>query len=206
MRARRDDNCSLVFGRGPVGFRVIQAFTDRAEQEAIECWIVDNFFWWKRRQGTLPPAEQYPHDGAIPKWAMSLGMRMVRCGIFPSPPDHVLLRRYGAGDGVHPHVDREEYGPIVAGLTLGSSRMFNLTRPHRRSRLEAMLFPGDLYVMVGAARYKWSHSIPSRLVDTFCGVEFPRTDGFSVTWRYAPASIGMRSWWTPVSSSAQHES
>ena len=186
----------LVFGRRPPGFRIIAEFVPPDEQREIERWILSHFAWEQRRYGPLPPCEQYPNDGPIPAWAEMLGVRMVRRGIFAEPPDHVLLRRYNRGTGVRPHIDREEYGPVVAGLTLGSSRVFRLTRPGSRSCLEALLLPGDLYVMTGAARYHWKHSIPFVLEDEFRGAIFPRTDGFSVTWRYLPGTrVRQRRWW-----------
>ncbi len=194
MTARSYEGRCLVFGKRPPGFRIIEGFVDALEQKEIENWIRSNFAWERRRQGSLPPAEQYPHHGPIPAWATALGERMVALGLFPYPPDHVLLRRYDRGVGVEPHIDREAYGPVVAGLTLGSSRMFNLTRGG--SRLEALLVPGDLYVMTGAARYRWRHSIPARLEDEFRGATFPRTGGFSVTWRYVPCAIVQSGWWT----------
>lgn len=184
-----------MIGKRPPGFRVIKRFVGTEEQQEIELWILSNFFWTKRRQGSLPPSEEYPPDAPIPKWAEALGYRMVAMGIFQSRPDHVLLRRYEHGAGVDPHIDREAYGPVVAGLTLGSSRVLQLTRPLRSSRLEALLLPGDLYVMTGAARYRWRHSIPARLEDTFRGITFPRTAGFSVTWRHLPHAIRGRRWW-----------
>jgi len=180
-----DDRC-LVTGRRPQGFRVINGFVGANEQREIESWIRDNFFWTRRRQGSLPPAEEYPYDAPIPPWAEALGVRMTALGIFQSRPDHVLLRRYEHGVGVDPHVDNAAYGPVVAGLTLESSRVFQLTRRSGGSRLEAMLLPGDLYVMSGAARFRWRHSIPARFEDAFRGVVFPRTGGFSVTWRHLP--------------------
>jgi alkylated DNA repair dioxygenase AlkB len=180
-----EDRC-VVIGRRPPGFRVINGFVETEEQQAIERWIRSNFFWTRRRQGSLPPSEQYPNDAPIPAWANALGARMTSLGIFQSQPDHVLLRRYELGVGVDPHIDRVAYGPVVAGLTLGSSRVFQLTRPLGSSRLEALLHPGDLYLITGAARYRWRHSIPTRLEDTFRGITFPRTGGFSVTWRHLP--------------------
>lgn len=183
-----EDRC-VVVGRRPPGFRVIKAFVETEEQQEIERWIRSNFFWTRRRQGSLPPSEQYPNDAPIPAWADALGARMTSLGIFQSQPDHVVLRRYELGVGVDPHIDRVAYGPVVAGLTLGSSRVFQLTRPLGSSQLEALLLPGDLYLMTGAARYRWRHSIPARLEDTFRGVTFPRTAGFSVTWRYLPRPI-----------------
>lgn len=191
--ADRDDRCTVV-GRRPPGFRLITGFSPLEEQQAIERWIVAHFHWDKRNCGPLPPCEQYPGDGAIPDWAETLGRRMVELGIFQREPDHVLVRRYERGRGVRPHVDRKSYGPTVAGLTLVSSRMFHLTHPSLRSRLETLLLPGDLYVMSGPARYCWNHSIPSAMDDEFRGVRFPRTGGFSVTWRYAPRPA-KRWWW-----------
>jgi hypothetical protein len=184
----------LIVGKRPQGFRVIKSFLAAAEQKQIEDWILANFAWWERRQGMLPPAAQYPQDDAIPAWAGVLGERMAAAGFFPSPPDHVLLRRYGCGQGVHPHIDRPEYGPIVAGLTLASSRVFTLTPPRGRSRLDALLLPGDLYVMTGAARRRWRHSIPARSIDEFGGAAIPRANGFSVTWRYQPGSHRQPGW------------
>jgi alkylated DNA repair dioxygenase AlkB len=196
VTAPDDEDRCLVVGRRPPGFRVLQGFVQVEEQRAIERWILSNFDWEERRRGPLPPCEQYPGDGPIPPWAGALGGRMVAMGIFPRPPDHVLLRRYDRGRGVRPHIDREAYGPMVAGLTLGSSRMFHLTCPGARSRLEVLLFPGDLYVLTGAARYRWTHSIPAALEDEFRGAMFPRTGGFSVTWRYSPGTMVPRRWWT----------
>jgi alkylated DNA repair dioxygenase AlkB len=176
---------------------VFPRFVTLEDQRDIERWIIDNFAWKQRKYGPLPPCEQYPHDAPIPAWAEALGRRMVAMGIFDRFPDHVLLRRYDRGVGARPHIDRQAYGPIVAGLTLTSSRTFRLTRPGSRSRLEALLLPGDLYVMTGAARYRWQHSIPAVLDDEFAGLTVPRTDGFSVTWRYAPGTDQVRrSWWT----------
>jgi alkylated DNA repair dioxygenase AlkB len=166
---------------------VIADFAGPEEQHDIERWILTNFVWQERRQGARPPSEEYPHDGPIPVWAARLGDRMVDMGVFEYPPSHVLVRRYARGVGLEPHIDRAAYGPVVAGLTLASSRMLQLTRPRRRSRLEALLLPGDLYVMTGAARYRWRHGIPATGQDEFCGVAFPRSAGFSVTWRQLPS-------------------
>ena len=121
----RGERC-LVSGRRPEGFRLFAGFVGNAEQRDIERWILDNFAWEERRHGPLPPCEQYPQDGPIPAWAVALGERMTAMGIFASSPDHVLLRRYDRGRGVRPHIDRVAYGPVVAGLTLVSSRMFHL--------------------------------------------------------------------------------
>lgn len=183
-----------VIGARPVGFDLLPAFVPDDELRAIEEWIADHFPWRHHRYGPLPPCAQYPLDAPIPDWAGRLGARMIALGVFDHTPGHVLLRRYDRGVGVHPHIDREAYGPVVAGLTLGSSRTFSLTRPRSRSRLDALLLPGDVYVLTGPARYRWYHSIPFAMDDEFGGRSFPRTDGFSVTWRYLPRTRVRRGW------------
>jgi alkylated DNA repair dioxygenase AlkB len=183
-----DAGRSRVTGRRPSGFRLVEGFVDPDRQAEIVDWIDANVCWSKRRQGPLPSSEEYPFDRPIPAWAAELGERLVDAGWFAEPPGHVLLRLYELGRGVTPHIDRTMYGPVVAGLTLASSRVMQLTRPGRRSRLEALLLPGDLYLLTGPARYRWHHSIPWRAIDELDGTAYERTEGFSVTFRAAPAT------------------
>ena len=187
-RVRSDSERCQVTGRRPSGFSVVAGWVGAEHQAEIVQWIRLNVCWPKRRRGPLPPAEEYPFDRPMPDWAVELGHRLVASGWFAEAPSHVLLRLYEPGRGVEPHIDRAMYGPVVAGLTLGSSRVMKLTRRHCRSRLEALLLPGDLYLLSGTSRYRWRHSIPFRRVDEFGGASYERTKGFSVTWRAAPST------------------
>lgn len=110
------------------------------------------------------------------------GQRLVERGIFADVPDYLHLIRYPAGNGIRAHVDREELGEVVAGLTLGSSRVMELTRPGHAT-VRVLLQPGDLHVLKGEARHQWEHAIPFARVDRFAGRDLPRGEGLSATWR-----------------------
>jgi len=59
--------------------------------------------------------------------------RLVQAGIFPktTPPNHVLLNDYSAGQGILPHTDGPAYEPQTATLSLNSSVLLEFT-PRRR--------------------------------------------------------------------------
>ncbi|KAG5500605.1 hypothetical protein JKF63_03701 [Porcisia hertigi] len=71
-----------------------------------------------------------------------------------------FLRLAGSGF-IRAHVDetRNSSG-IVAGLCLGAGRVMTLTHPkHPGERVELMLAPRCIYILIGRARYEWEHSI-----------------------------------------------
>ncbi|CUG87917.1 2OG-Fe(II) oxygenase, putative [Bodo saltans] len=66
------------------------------------------------------------------------------------------------GDGfIRAHTDESRNSSgIVAGLTLGSGRVMSLT--HKRfpgKRIDLLLAPRSFYVLCGAARHEWEHSV-----------------------------------------------
>lgn len=77
---------------------------------------------------------------------------------------YVLLNRYRDGaDSVAWHNDREVAGlprPVIASLTLGATRAFDLRAKADRSRVVSVdLDHGDLIVMRGAAQARFEHRI-----------------------------------------------
>jgi alkylated DNA repair dioxygenase AlkB len=173
-----------VVGRTAPGFRLLEHFVDPVEHAEIVDWIQLHFRWTERRRGPVPPAEDFPNQRTpLPAWATTIARRLVDAGIFAEPPPLVHIRRYERGRGLHPHIDSDDYGATIAGLTLSSSRVMELTRPRRRRRMAALLLPGSVYVLHGDARHKWMHSIPAVSNDYFRGASYARTDGFSATWR-----------------------
>ncbi len=76
----------------------------------------------------------------------------------------VLLNLYRDGsDSVSWHADNEAglgRNPVIASVTLGERRKFQLK--HRRSgqRLDLMLENGSILVMGGAIQHHWLHQIP----------------------------------------------
>ncbi len=180
-----------IEGRPPPGFRLLPGFVQATEHDDIAAWI-DNKVSWScgSTQGNLLETwtkKQKP----LPAWSSAIGERMVSAGIFGELPDYVHLIDYKAGGGIAMHMDHEFLGAVIAGLTLRSSRVFELTRRRRRP-VRILLMPGDLYVMTGEARYRWEHRVPKTRVDRFRGQDYERTDGFSVTWRRADSDFPLR--------------
>lgn len=76
----------------------------------------------------------------------------------------VLLNRYRNGsDSVAWHNDREVTGlahPVIASLTLGATRAFDLRpKAERRRILSVDLEHGDLLIMRGATQENWEHRV-----------------------------------------------
>jgi alkylated DNA repair dioxygenase AlkB len=77
---------------------------------------------------------------------------------------HVLLNRYRDGsDSVAWHHDREVEGmrrPVIASLTLGATRAFDLRPKSARSRVISVdLDHGDLLIMAGDTQTFWEHRV-----------------------------------------------
>ena len=167
--------------RVPKGFRLLPGYVSVDQQAAIMADIHSAVPWTTCSPGHR--SETYLTGlKTLPLWAAGIGERMVSEGIFPAPPDYLHLIWYDSGCGIEPHIDlKDVFSDVVAGLTLGSTRVMELTR---RGRLVSVLLrPGDLYVLSGNARYKWKHGVPHQTVDHFRGEAYNRTDCFSVSWR-----------------------
>lgn len=165
------------------GFELIAGFLKPEKSDSIARWLQENIPWSQHLRGASPPAVQYPKNGPFPPWATEIVDRMITQGVIRQLPNHLQVVAYRAGRGMYPHVDRATFGDIIVGLTLGSSRVMELTPMQGRGKLRVLLQPGDLYVIMGEARHLWRHGIPETLEDEFGGRQYRRCDGFSATWR-----------------------
>jgi alkylated DNA repair dioxygenase AlkB len=109
----------------------------------------------------------------IPDW---LGPIIEQVEAFGGPETcirQVLCTEYDVGVGIGWHRDKPHFDRVL-GLSLGSACKFRFRRPigkkWERFTLEAE--PRSLYMMSGASRQVWEHSIPA--------VEAPR---YSITFR-----------------------
>ncbi|MBW8191789.1 alpha-ketoglutarate-dependent dioxygenase AlkB [Neiella marina] len=79
----------------------------------------------------------------------------------------VLLNYYRDGrDHMGWHSDNEpELGeqPIIASVSLGAERDFDLRHRATNQRLRVPLTHGSLLVMAGDCQHKWQHALPKRL-------------------------------------------
>ncbi len=79
------------------------------------------------------------------------------------PPDlaEALLQRYPPGAGIGWHRDAPMFGTVV-GVSLGASctLRFQRGKGDERRVFGLELEPRSAYVLTGAARWRWQHSIP----------------------------------------------
>ena len=100
----------------------------------------------------------------IPPWLLPLrGRAADAMGVSEEAIQEVLVTRYPPGAGIGWHRDAPMFGPAVLGVSLaGSCRMrFQRMVGGKRHTAEAVLRPRSSYLLTGAARFVWQHSIPS---------------------------------------------
>ena len=98
----------------------------------------------------------------IPPFLLALrGSAAGFAGIDPVNLQHVLVTEYTAGAGIGWHRDKGEFGEVV-GISLLSPCVFRLRRKAGDSweRVSLTAEPRSAYLLSGAARSDWEHSIP----------------------------------------------
>ena len=106
---------------------------------------------------TISPTEP------IPEWLLPLRARAADVlRVRDEAIQEVLVTRYEPGAGIGWHRDAPMFGPAVLGVSLvGNCRMrFQRTIGGKRQTAEALLRPRSSYILGGAARFIWQHSIP----------------------------------------------
>src|SRR5207248_3547683 len=99
----------------------------------------------------------------VPPWLVPVRERAAR--LIAAPPEgleEVLITVYPPGAGIGWHRDAPMFGPAVVGVSLASAcRMrFQRGRGEERTTASVTLQPRSAYVLAGAARSAWQHSIP----------------------------------------------
>lgn len=84
--------------------------------------------------------------------------------------------------GIAPHIDSTQFGDIIACFTIGQEWPIYFKKDGKEFKLSAEA--GSLYIMTGDSRYKYQHSIPSRLNDSKDGKNVQRTIRYSITFRH----------------------
>jgi alkylated DNA repair dioxygenase AlkB len=101
----------------------------------------------------------------IPHYLVDL---RARCGeLAATPPEEfreALITRYPPGAGIGWHRDAAAFGPAVVGISLGGEAVMRFQRiaaGGERRVFEQPLEPRSAYVLAGAARLAWQHSVPA---------------------------------------------
>jgi alkylated DNA repair dioxygenase AlkB len=86
-------------------------------------------------------------------------------GLKPEALQHVLVTEYGAGAAIGWHRDKAVFGEVV-GISLLAPCIFRLRRASGKGwdRVNIVVERRSAYLLSGAARNEWEHSIPP--VDT----------------------------------------
>jgi alkylated DNA repair dioxygenase AlkB len=81
-------------------------------------------------------------------------------GVGPDELVEVLVQRYPVGAAIGWHRDAPAFGIVVGLSLLGAARLrFQRGRREQRRTWEVALEPRSGYVLTGAARWSWEHSI-----------------------------------------------
>ena len=108
--------------------------------------------------GGVVPADPLPAEMG---WLRERGAALIE----REPEDlvQILISRYPPGAGIGWHRDAPMFGSRIAGVSLaGASRMrFQRTVRGDREVAAVELAPRSAYVLAGAARWSWQHSIPA---------------------------------------------
>jgi alkylated DNA repair dioxygenase AlkB len=116
---------------------------------------------------------QLKRSEPIPAWLDEIVAKVEAFGGPATGIRQVLCTEYDVGVGIGWHRDKPHFDRIF-GLSLGSACKFRFRRPAGKSweRVTLDAGPRSLYMMSGASRHVWEHSIPA--------VESPRC---SITFR-----------------------
>ena len=125
--------------------------------------------------------------GPLPDWADSIGQRLVAEGLLSAPPDQVIVNEYRENQGISPHVDSPGFADGIATISLLESweMVFRPRRGARKHRVNKRLERCSALILTGAARYDWTHEIPSRKneSDPASGKRLKRNRRISLTFR-----------------------
>lgn len=161
----------------PEGLVYQDAFLDAEEERSVVALLEELEFAEVRMHGQ-PARRTVVHFGlryhyesyklvAADPVPEPLGWLCERAGTFagtdPGLFAEALVTRYPAGAGIGWHRDAPMFGPKVVGVSLLSpcSMRFQRRATDVRSTYQVELAPRSAYVLSGAARWSWQHSIPS---------------------------------------------
>ena len=156
------------------GLRSAPDIVDRAEEAMLTARIdatdleAFRFQGWTGRRLTTSFGWSYDFDVGrpkeappIPNWLLPFRKRAAGfAGVDPDELIQALLIRYDPGAGIGWHRDRPIYGRVI-GISLGepATMRFRRRKDERFERASAPLEPRGIYLLDGAARREWEHSI-----------------------------------------------
>jgi alkylated DNA repair dioxygenase AlkB len=157
------EEASLLAGLRTLVFGAVRMRGQVARRRTIHFGWTYGYETWRVEPG--PP---------IPEFLIGLRAQAARlAGVPPEAMAEVLATHYPSGAGIGWHRDAPAFGVVVGVSLLGACRFrFRQGDAAARRTRTVTLAPRSAYVLDGAARWKWQHSIPSG-----------RAERYSVTFR-----------------------
>ncbi|KAJ1722307.1 hypothetical protein LPJ53_003257 [Coemansia erecta] len=154
------------------GFHLYRAYLPSALLPAYHAWLTAQYFH-------APDANQAMHFGALLDHTTPLGYLAHVCRPLRQNPhafDQAIMNMYGAGEGIGDHVDLRRFMDGICGVSFGAPAVMRLARVTDGARQERYaeeaegedalyveVRPGDVYVLEGEARWRWTHGFPRQI-------------------------------------------
>ena len=161
----------------PGGLVYIPEFVTEAEETSLVAAVETGRFEEVRMRGqtalrtVLHFGHRYDYEGwsLVPADPLPPSLAWLRdraaalAGVDPDELAETLVTRYPPGAGIGWHRDAPLFGPKVVGVSLLASCRLRFQRrgPELRRVHEVALARRSAYVLSGAARWSWQHSIPA---------------------------------------------
>ena len=169
-----------IFGSGPVlpeGFRYRADVVKREDEAALLGRVRElpfrdfEFHGYTGKRRVVSYGWHYDFNERVlrkaddmPPFLVALREQAARfAGMEASRLQHVLVTEYGAGAGIGWHRDMGVFGEIV-GISLLAPCVFRLRRARGDGKWERVSItaePRSAYLLSGASRSEWEHSIPA---------------------------------------------
>ncbi len=158
----------------PAGFQYRSDFINDVEQRALLSHIPTlsfrefEFHGYLGKRRTVSFGWKYNYEAhrveavqAIPEFLTGLRAQAAAfANIDPETLQQALVTEYAAGVSIGWHKDKAVYGDVI-GISLLSPGTFRLRRPvgGKWERASMTVEPGSIYLLRGASRTEWEHSI-----------------------------------------------
>lgn len=142
---------------------------DLVDRLSLEPFRPFEFQGFLGKRETVSYGWSYRFDGSglagaepIPAWLLPIRARAADLAGLPAEAlEHALLIRYGEGAGLGWHRDRPVFGDVIGISLLSPAPLrFRRKRGDKWERFTLAARPRSAYLLRGAARDEWEHSIP----------------------------------------------
>ncbi|KAJ2785155.1 hypothetical protein GGI15_002015 [Coemansia interrupta] len=138
--------------------------------------------WLTARYFSSPTSNQAMHFGPLLDPTTPLGYLARLCRPLRHNPlafDQAIVNMYAAGEGIGDHVDLRRFMDGICGVSFGAPAVMRLARVmggggggwqeryaeevEGEDAVYVEVRPGDVYVLEGEARWKWTHGFPRQI-------------------------------------------